>query len=80
MSSMISQAEVTSATDGQDSPWISWTHVWFFSVTVVLVAGWFLPLDRYLSPRQGAGYWLGILGGSMMLLLLIYPLRKRFHS
>jgi hypothetical protein len=28
-------------------------------------------------PRDGIGYWLGITGGTMMLLLLVYPLRKR---
>ncbi len=61
-------------------PLLTWTRAWFFLVTLVLVIGWFLPLDRYLSPRQGIGYWLGIVGGSMMLLLLIYPLRKRLPA
>jgi hypothetical protein len=32
---------------------------------------------RYISPEHGAGYLLGILGGSLMLLLLVYPARKR---
>jgi hypothetical protein len=59
---------------------ITLTHVWFAFVATILVAGWFLPLDRYLSPREGVGYLLGIVGGSMMLLLLIYPLRKRVQS
>jgi len=67
------------ARDTRRSLW-SWTRVWFVLVTLVLVVGWFLPLDRYLSPRQGAGYWLGIVGGSLMLLLLLYPLRKRVAS
>ena len=64
----------------QRAPLITLTHVWFAFVAFVLVLGWFLPLDSYLSPRQGAGYILGIVGGSMMLLLLIYPLRKRVQS
>ena len=32
---------------------------------------------RIVDPAQGAGYWLGIVGASMMLLLLLYPLRKK---
>jgi hypothetical protein len=41
---------------------------------------WFgthFPIERYISPQHGLGYALGIVGGSMMLLLLLYPLRKR---
>ncbi len=33
--------------------------------------------DAWLDPESGFGYYLGIIGGSMMLLLLAYPLRKR---
>lgn len=41
---------------------------------------WFgthFPISHYISPQHGLGYALGIVGGSMMLLLLLYPLRKR---
>ena len=48
--------------------------------TLVLVAGWLMPLGNYLTPRSGAGYALGIIGGSLMLALLIYPARKRLSS
>jgi hypothetical protein len=34
-------------------------------------------LERYITPQRGIGYWLGITGGSMMLLLLLYSARKR---
>lgn len=40
--------------------------------------GWFLPLHDYLTPKNGVGYWMGIVGASMMLLLLTYSLRKRY--
>src|SRR5882762_4081408 len=45
-----------------------------FSVvaTVVLILGWILPTGRYITPQRGVGYWLGIVGGSMMLVLLLY--------
>jgi hypothetical protein len=46
-------------------------------VTALLVACYLLPTSAYLSPRSGLGYLLGIAGGTMMLVLLVYPLRKR---
>jgi len=46
-------------------------------VVLVLLLGWSLREQRYLVAESGLGYALGIIGGSMMLLLLVYPLRKR---
>ncbi|MEQ1498837.1 MAG: hypothetical protein ABL914_09250 [Novosphingobium sp.] len=47
------------------------------TVGAAVAWGWLhrdaLPID----PEDGLGYWLGIGGGSMMLILLAYPLRKR---
>lgn len=53
----------------------------FVLVSVVaLYLGWrVIPLDRYLTPERGIGYALGITGGSLMLLLLLYPARKRLR-
>lgn len=48
-------------------------------ITVFVLAGW-LVRDRHLvNPEQGTGYWLGIIGGSLMLSLLLYPLRKKIR-
>lgn len=44
---------------------------------VLLVVGWLFPTELYITPESGVGYALGIFGGSLMLLLLLYPLRKR---
>lgn len=45
-----------------------------------LYLGWrVIPLERYLTPERGIGYGLGIVGGSLMLLLLLYPARKRLR-
>jgi len=51
----------------------------WFSIIVVglLYFGTHFPTSHYISPQHGFGYALGIIGGSMMLLLLLYPLRKR---
>jgi len=46
---------------------------------VALYVGWRLPTERYITPERGAGYALGIIGGSMMLLLFLYSARKRFR-
>ena len=46
-------------------------------IGVFLVAGWLVRDLKLLNPEQGTGYWLGIIGGSLMLSLLLYPLRKK---
>ena len=48
-----------------------------FSTAVVLLFGWTLRDDNYLTAEEGAGYILGIIGGSMLLIILLYPLSKR---
>jgi hypothetical protein len=60
------------------APGLHWPLVWTVLVAAILWWGSHAHLERYISPRSGVGYWLGILGGSMMLLLLIYSARKRF--
>lgn len=50
----------------------------FVLVTAFAIfAGWRLSRFDLLTPEKGLGYALGIVGGSLMLLLLVYPLRKR---
>ena len=50
----------------------------FATVMVLLIyAGWQNRAESYLTAESGAGYALGIIGASLMLLLLLYPLRKR---
>jgi hypothetical protein len=57
------------------------TPVSIFSavILVLLLVGWLVPTERYITPRRGIGYALGIIGGSMMLLLLLYSARKHFR-
>ena len=47
---------------------------------LVLLWGWHAPLSRMITPKSGLGYELGIIGGSLMLLLIVYPLRKRSEA
>src|SRR5258708_4254386 len=53
------------------------TRVFGLAVVAALVWGFTGHLERYINPNHGLGYWLGIVGGSLMLILLIYPARTR---
>ncbi|MFV1982547.1 MAG: pyridine nucleotide-disulfide oxidoreductase [Thiohalomonadales bacterium] len=52
-------------------------------VSIIIISiifyGWAVSEDSYITPEEGIGYWLGILGGLAMLLLLTYPLRKKWR-
>jgi len=48
-------------------------------VTAIIIYGWVMAEDSYITPEEGIGYWLGIIGGMAMLLLLTYPLRKKWR-
>jgi len=52
-----------------------------FSIAVIaaLVFGWENRADSFLSAADGWGYKFGIIGGSMMAILLLYPLRKKLR-
>jgi hypothetical protein len=54
--------------------------VLFVATALLLYWGYRFPTEQYLTPQTGVGYGLGIVGGSSMLLLLVYPLRKRFRA
>jgi hypothetical protein len=47
------------------------------AVVVAVLIGWLNRDEGHLTPESGLGYWLGIAGAASMLLLLLYPLRKR---
>lgn len=68
----------------QDTPFrvfIDNAGVMVFSIVVVttLAYGWLHRDEENLTPEHGLGYWLGICGASLMLMLLLYPLRKRWR-
>ncbi len=53
-----------------------------FTVAVLLALwiGWVNRDDNGLTPVSGIGYWLGIIGSVMMLILVLYPLAKRMRT
>ena len=74
-----SSAQTTRASG---SFWASklWTISFTIFITALLIGGYLGRDESYLSPADGTGYALGIIGGSMMLLLLFYPLRKSWRA
>lgn len=56
------------------------TFVFYWAIALALYGGWRVSDDRLISPEFGIGYGLGIAGGTLMLLLLLYPVRKRVRA
>jgi hypothetical protein len=56
---------------------VSPERVLFIAAAVILLLGTQLPVTTYLSPKSGFGYAIGIVGGVMILLQLLYAVRKR---
>lgn len=53
------------------------TPVQFLIVIAIIAWGFFIKKDEVLTAESGLGYALGIIGGSLMLFLLLYPVRKK---
>ena len=49
----------------------------YWLLFAALCAGWLLRTQGLVDPASGVGYWLGIVGGSLMLVLVVYPAGKR---
>ena len=53
--------------------------IFFTAVFLTGFWGWSQRGNLNLSAESGIGYWLGVVGGSMMLALLLYPARKHLR-
>lgn len=54
-------------------------RVFALLLAAAMLWAWSLRDYRYLEPESGLGYALGIIGASLMVILLLYPLRKRLR-
>lgn len=54
-----------------------WGFIGYCLLIAALTAGWLLRNDELVTPNFGVGYWLGIIGGTLMLLLVFYPAGKK---
>jgi hypothetical protein len=53
------------------------SDVWVYLGIALVVGGtWWVTQQGWFKAGDDVGYWLGVAGGTMMLLLLSYPLRK----
>jgi hypothetical protein len=72
-------AAAPTATPRERSRFLDPALLGFALAVAAIVLGYRVDTERYLSPEAGLGYALGIAGGSAMLLLLLYPARKRLR-
>jgi len=70
-------AEKLPSTVSPKAPRLHWPLIWTIVTAASVVWGMHAHLERYITPQRGLGYWLGIIGGSLMLVLLLYSARKR---
>lgn len=61
----------------RQNKWLTPAALFAIAVIALLYLGWHFPTERYITPKRGFGYALGIIGGSLMLLLFLYSARKR---
>lgn len=61
----------------QRTPWGS--RIFFGLAAFATFYGWIHRDEFIITPEYGLGYLLGLVGGSAMLLLLFYPLRKHIR-
>ncbi|MDQ7050796.1 MAG: hypothetical protein Q9M92_15200 [Enterobacterales bacterium] len=54
------------------------TFLFTLVVLFALIAGWLEKDEYWITAEKGWGYALGIIGGSLMLVMLLYPLRKHW--
>jgi hypothetical protein len=54
-----------------------WRDLWVLLMLGLLVAlAWQISTRELVRPQDNLGYWIGVAGATMMLLLFLYPLRK----
>ena len=69
----------TTAPSRPAGPAIATDVVVYLLITALVLAAWQLGRTGWFEAGDDLGYWLGVAGGSMMLLLLLYPVRKHFR-
>ena len=79
MNTIAQKLPAAEAADSPSLPRLHWPLIWTFVVALLVAWGMHAHLERYITPQRGIGYWLGITGGSLMIILLLYSARKRFR-
>ncbi|MCW9027027.1 MAG: hypothetical protein OQJ77_06885 [Thiovulaceae bacterium] len=53
------------------------SYLYISLLSYLMWIAWRVSGERYIVAEQGIGYWLGILSGILLLLMMVYPWRKR---
>jgi hypothetical protein len=76
--SSLSQPNISRGNRPAARPFATDTMVYLTLIALTWLV-WQVSLQGYFEAGDDVGYWLGVAGGSMMLLLFSYPLRKHFR-
>jgi hypothetical protein len=76
--SVVRGARASAGKTGGQTSRVSLAAYGYAAAAVAIVLGWIVTREYQLvDPLRGLGYWLGIVGASLMAVLLLYPVRKR---
>ena len=59
---------------------VLFTTMFYAAACFIIYAGWCFREYELITAERGTGYYLGIIGVVLMLLLVVYPMRKRIHA
>jgi hypothetical protein len=59
---------------------VLFTTIFYAVSCFIIYAGWRFREYELITAERGTGYYLGIIGVVSMLLLAVYPMRKRIHA
>lgn len=77
---LVSEATVGArSTSGQFRASLSGDMMVYLAVAAVVAAMWKISRMGWFEAGDDVGYWIGVVGAVMMLLLFTYPLRKYFN-
>ncbi len=76
---MVAKAETMQRKLRATPRWYKNIPVSYLVAIASIAIGWRFRDVEWITPEHGLGYWLGIAGGTLMLVLLLYPLRKRWR-
>jgi hypothetical protein len=79
MSAVLSDKPIPRAPEKTAARMIAGDTVVYLVLAVLVWLTWQVSRLGYFEAGDDTGYWLGVAGGSMMLLLFSYPLRKHFR-
>lgn len=78
MSTVASQIKLPPADKSSPSSLLKSDTLIYLCLALLVWAAWAISRMNLFQPGDDVGYWIGVAGGSMMLLLFTYPLRKHF--